>query len=137
MRKLPHNTKALIDQIIIIDTTKIDGGYLSLQLSCRDVVFIIEEITLSAAEYIESQGKTLVFDTDFEEKKMAVDEEKLERIILNILSNAIKFTNSGDAIYVNLYDLGDKIKLTIRDTGIGMPVDKLEKIFERSKCITL
>ncbi|WP_411680991.1 ATP-binding protein [Clostridium thailandense] len=115
----------------LIDTTKIDGGYLSLNLSNGNIVYVIEEITLSAASYIESQGISLVFDTEVEEKYMAFDADKIERIVLNILSNAIKFTDRGGSILVNIYDLDDKIKLSIKDTGIGIPEDKLESIFGR------
>ena len=115
----------------LIDTTKIDGGYLSLNLLNNNIVYIAEEITLSAADYIKAQGITLIFDTEVEEKYMAFDIDKLERIILNVLSNAIKFTEKGGTIFVNLYDLGDKIQLSIKDTGIGIPEDKLQKIFER------
>lgn len=115
----------------LIDTTKIDGGYLSLNLSNNNIVYIIEEITLSAADYIKSQGIELIFDTEVEEKYMAFDIDKIERIVLNILSNAIKFTEKNGTIFVNLYDLGNKIQLSIKDTGIGIPEDKLDKIFER------
>jgi two-component system, sensor histidine kinase ChiS len=115
----------------LIDTTKVDGGYLSLNLLNGNIVYIIEEITLSAADYIKSKGIELIFDTDVEEKYMAFDVDKVERIVLNILSNAIKFTEKNGTIFVNLYDLGNKIQLSIKDTGIGIPEDKLDKIFER------
>jgi Signal transduction histidine kinase len=115
----------------LIDTTKVDGGYLSLNLLNGNIVYIIEEITLSAADYIKSKGIELIFDTDVEEKYMAFDVDKIERIVLNILSNAIKFTEKNGTIFVNLYDLGNKIQLSIKDTGIGIPEDKLDKIFER------
>jgi len=115
----------------LIDTTKIDSGYLSLNLVNGNIVYIIEEITLSAADYIKSQGIELIFDTDVEEKYIAFDIDKIERIVLNILSNAIKFTEKNGTILVNIYDLGNKIRLSIKDTGIGIPEDKLDKIFER------
>lgn len=115
----------------LIDTTRIDGGYLSLNILNDNIVYAVEEITLSTADYMKSQGITLIFDTEIEEKYMAFDADKLERIILNILSNAIKFTEKNGTIFVNIYDLGDKIKLSIKDKGIGIPEDKLNKIFER------
>lgn len=115
----------------LIDTTKIDGGYLSLHLVNSNIEYIVEEITLSAVDYIKSKGINLIFDTDVEEKYMAFDVDKIERIVLNILSNAIKFTKKDGTIFVNFYDLGDKIQISIKDTGIGIPQDKLESIFER------
>ncbi len=115
----------------LIDTTKIDGGYLALNLANDNIIYAIEEIVLSAASYTESQDINLIFDTEVEEKYMAFDSDKIERIVLNILSNAIKFTERGGSIFVNIYDLGDRIKLSIKDTGIGIPEDKLESVFGR------
>lgn len=115
----------------LIDTTRIDGGYLSLELKNADIVYVVEEISLSVAEYIKAQGITLIFDTEIEEKVMAFDPDKMERVILNILSNAVKFTDKNGTIEINIYDLDDKIQISIKDTGCGIPQDKLEQIFER------
>jgi len=115
----------------IIDTTKIEADYISLQLKNGNIVYIVEEISQSVAEYIKNHGITLIFDTDVEEKIIAFDEEKIERIMLNLLSNAVKFTEENGSILVNIYDKGDFIEISIKDTGIGIPKDKLEFIFER------
>lgn len=132
LKIMNQNTLRLLRLINnLIDTTKVDGGYLALNLSNGNIIYAVEEITLSAASYIESQDITLIFDTEVEEKYMAFDADKIERIVLNILSNAIKFTDKGGSILVNLYDLGDRIKLSIKDTGIGIPEDKLDSIFGR------
>lgn len=115
----------------LIDTTKVEGGYINLNLCNGDIVYIIEEISQSVAEYIKTHEITLIFDTEVEEKIIAFDEEKIERIILNILSNSIKFTPKNGTIFVNIYDKGDFIEISIKDTGIGIPKDKLEFIFQR------
>lgn len=115
----------------LIDTTKVEGGYLNLNLCNDDIVYTIEEISQSVAEYIKTHEITLIFDTEVEEKIMAFDEEKIERIILNILSNSIKFTPKNGTIFVNIYDKEDFIEISIRDTGIGIPKDKLDFIFQR------
>jgi two-component system sensor histidine kinase ChiS len=115
----------------IIDMTKLDGNYLSLNLANGDIVYAVEELCQSVAEYIRANDITIIFDTEVEEKLMAFDEEKLERIILNILSNAVKFTDKGGSIYVNIYLKEDYIEISIKDNGIGIPEDKLDFIFER------
>jgi PAS domain S-box-containing protein len=58
------------------------------------------------------------------------DQEKLEQILLNLLSNAIKFTPAGGTISVGAHGLDDMAAIWIRDTGIGIPADKLETVFE-------
>jgi PAS domain S-box-containing protein len=115
----------------LIDITKIDAGYLQLQLKNENIVSIVEEISLSVKDYIENRGISLIFDTDIEEKMMACDSDKIERIILNLLSNAIKFTKPGGKIEVTLTDADDTIQISIKDTGIGIPKEKQHFIFER------
>ena len=115
----------------LLDLTKLDSGFLKLNLRNYNIVSLIEDIVLSVAPYIESRGIEIVFDTDVEEYPMAVDPDKLERIILNLLSNSVKFTDKGGQIFVNIESIWDKVIITVRDTGSGMPEDKLNSIFER------
>lgn len=115
----------------LIDITKIDSGYYELQLINNDIVSVVENITLSVVEYVESKNISLVFDTDVEEKIIACDSDKIERIMLNLLSNAVKFTEPGGKISVNMYDGKDKITIVVSDTGIGIPKEKQQLIFER------
>ncbi|MDR3594413.1 Cache 3/Cache 2 fusion domain-containing protein [Clostridium sp.] len=115
----------------LIDMTKIDSGYMKIELRNQDIVQIAEEITQSTVEYVEYMSRRIIFDTDQEEKIMAFDDEKLERILLNLISNATKFTEPGDKINVTLYDKGDHIIISVKDTGRGIPEDKLSQLFER------
>jgi len=115
----------------LIDSTKLDAGYFELHMINCNIVNIVEEITLSVAEYIDSNNLTLIFDTEIEEKIVACDLDKIERIMLNILSNAVKFTRPGGNIFVNISDGEEFITITIEDTGEGIPEDKLNIIFDR------
>jgi len=115
----------------LIDSTKLDSGYFELNMVNCNIVNIVEEITLSVAGYMNSNNLTLTFDTEVEERIVACDLDKIERIILNILSNAIKFTKSGGNIFVNISDGEEFITISIEDTGIGIQKDKLNIIFDR------
>ena len=115
----------------LIDITKIDSGFIELNLQNKNIVEIIENITLSTVEYAESKSRTIIFDTDVEEKIIAFDPEQMERIILNLISNAVKFTKPNDKIEVKIYDGLDNIIISVEDTGIGIPKEKQEMIFER------
>ncbi|MBB6215313.1 PAS domain S-box-containing protein [Anaerosolibacter carboniphilus] len=114
-----------------IDRTKIDSGYIHAELGNYDIVRIVEDITLSVAEYIGNKGVDMVFDTSVEEKVMACDPDKIERIILNLLSNAIKFTSSGGQISVHISEEKDNIHICVKDTGEGIPKEKQDEIFKR------
>ncbi|MDR3598094.1 PocR ligand-binding domain-containing protein [Clostridium sp.] len=115
----------------IIDSTKLDTGYFELNMVNCNIVNIVEEITLSVADYIGSNNLTIIFDTEVEEKIIACDLDKIERIVLNILSNSIKFSKPGGNIFVNISDGEEFITILIEDTGIGIPEDKLDIIFDR------
>jgi signal transduction histidine kinase len=117
----------------LIDISKIDTGYINVELDNHNIVSVVEDITLSVADFIENKGLTLIFDTDVEEKVIACDPDKIERIILNLLSNSIKFTDAGGEIRVTILDKADFVNIVVEDTGRGIPEDMLSLIFERFK----
>nr|WP_275298510.1 PAS domain-containing hybrid sensor histidine kinase/response regulator [Clostridium sp. YIM B02555] len=115
----------------LIDITKFENGYVNINKSNYDIVSLVENVVLSVAGYIENRDLSIIFDTDIEEKVIALDAEKMERIILNLLSNAVKFTSSGGNITVKVHENNNYIFIQIKDTGKGIPKDKLNSIFER------
>ena len=115
----------------LIDSTKLDSGYYELNMENCNIVNIVEEITLSVAEYVSNNNLSLIFDTDIEEKIVACDPDKIERIILNLLSNSVKFTPDGGSIFVNILDGEEYITISIKDNGIGIAEDKISVIFDR------
>jgi len=117
----------------LIDTTKIDAGFMQMELKNHNIVSVVEEITLSTAEFVKLKNIELIFDCEFEEMIIACDVDMIERIILNIISNAVKFTKINGYIHVNVTRSGKKIIISIKDNGIGIPQDKLNMIFERYK----
>ncbi len=115
----------------LIDITKIDAGFFEMSLQNCNIVNVVEDIALSVAEYIENKSLSLIFDTDVEEKVLACDPNQIERILLNLLSNSVKFTEPGGQIMVELKEKEESILLNVEDTGIGIPKDKLNIIFDR------
>ncbi|RXI47756.1 hypothetical protein DP145_03100 [Clostridium tetani] len=114
----------------LIDMTKINCGELILFKENNDIVNIVEETTLRVAKYVYSKNIDIVFDTDMEEKIIACDKEKIERIILNLLSNAVKFTPRGGRILVQVENTNDFVRISVEDTGIGIPEEEKDLIFE-------
>lgn len=115
----------------LIDITKIDAGFFTINETNNNIVNLIEEIISSVDDYIKNKGLSITFDTDVEEKIIGCDPDKIERIILNLLSNAVKFTPSGGKITVTIEDGKEYICIRVKDTGRGIPEDKLSSIFER------
>jgi len=115
----------------IIDISKIESGFLKLNLSNENIVNITEDIVQSVSDYIKVKELNIVFDTNTEEKIIACDPDKIERIILNLISNAVKFTDASGSIFVNILDKGDTVEISVKDTGIGMDKKHLDNIFKR------
>lgn len=115
----------------LIDISRIDIGYYNLQPSNYNIVSVVEDITLSVADYIEDKNINLIFDTDTEEVMTSCDPDKIERVILNLLSNAIKYTHDNGNIEVSLKSDTNNVSISVKDSGLGIPQDKLDIIFDR------
>lgn len=115
----------------LIDISKIDAMAFELHLRNCNIVNVIKEITMSVSDYTENKGIKLEFNTEIEEQIMACDDEKIERILLNLLSNSIKFTPIGGKILVNINNGENGLNIMIEDNGVGIPLDKQSQIFQR------
>ena len=117
----------------IVDLSKIEAGFFKLSLSNSNIVEIVEEIVMSVTTLTEFKGLNIIFDTDIEEKIIACDTEKIERIVLNLISNAIKFSNDGDEIIVDVKTSNEFVEISVKDNGIGIEDEYLDMIFDRFK----
>ena len=129
---IDQNSKRLLKLVDnLIDSTRMKCGYYEYKPKNYDIVSFVENISMSVADFAKQNNIDLIFDTDVEEKIMAFDLEKLERIMLNLLSNSIKYNKAQGQIEVLLNDCNDTFVITVKDTGVGIPSDKLMYIFER------
>jgi two-component system, cell cycle sensor histidine kinase PleC len=115
----------------ILDVTRADSAYTRLNPINSNIVNLVEEITQSVGPFAEQKGIKIEFASQVEEIITAVDVDKVERIVLNLLSNAIKFTDSGGIISVNVSEKNNKVLLSVKDTGTGIPKNMHSAIFER------
>lgn len=114
-----------------MDVNEIEDGVSKLSFTRENIISIVEDVTMAAAAFIGDKGKSIVFDTDVEEKVMLVDKDGIQKVILNLLSNAIKFTDKDGEIKVNVHDDNESITISVKDNGIGIPEGKQKVIFER------
>ena len=129
---IDQNSKRLLRLVDnLIDSTRMKCGYYEYKPKNYDIVSFVENISMSVADFAKQNNIDLIFDTDVEEKIMAFDLEKLERIMLNLLSNSIKYNKAQGQIEVLLNDCNDTFVIRVKDTGVGIPSDKLMYIFER------
>ncbi|EGT3600412.1 sensor histidine kinase [Clostridium perfringens] len=119
----------------LIDSTKLEAGFFNINIKNHDIVSCVEDITMSICEFAEKNKISITFDTEEEEKIIAFDLNHLERILLNILSNSIKFNRENGNIDVNMSFDEKYVNISIKDTGIGIPKDKIGLLFDRFKKI--
>lgn len=115
----------------LIDISKMDIGMYELRCSNQNIINIIEDITLSVADYTKNNKINLIFDTNDEDVITYCDPDKIERIMLNLLSNAIKYTPENGFIKVKINSTKDEIIISVKDSGVGIPNEKLYDIFDR------
>ncbi|MHC1685815.1 MAG: ATP-binding protein [Clostridiaceae bacterium] len=118
----------------LIDTTKIDSGFYEPAFRNEDIIYLIEGIALSVAEYAKLKDINLTFESNASELIMACDIDIIERVMLNLISNAIKFTD--DLIEIKVEKNHQLIVITVKDNGRGIEKDKQELIFQRYKQIS-
>ncbi|MGK0468505.1 sensor histidine kinase [Clostridium sp.] len=117
----------------IVDSSKIETGFFEVHLSNNNIVEVVEDIIISVTNLTEIKGVNIIFDTDTEEKIIACDSEKIERVVLNLISNAIKFSDKGDEIFINVKDKDKFVEISVEDKGIGIEEKNLGTIFDRFK----
>lgn len=119
----------------LLDITRINSGSIKLNYGNHDIVYLTKSIVNSIQPIAQQKGVVVNFSSTFESKEIGIDEEKMERILLNLLSNALKFTPSNKTININLtakkYKNKNMVYISVQDEGIGIPKDKQTYIFER------
>ncbi len=124
------------------DFQKLEAGELRLSLSRGPVMHFIREIAHSFQDYATEHRIRFQFHAQPDEAVVWFDPDKLDKIVYNLLSNAFKFTPDGGEITVAVailssetaaeYDRADRyIAISVQDSGIGIPADKIERIFQR------
>ncbi|NBC31376.1 MAG: hypothetical protein GVY13_01745 [Alphaproteobacteria bacterium] len=115
----------------ILDIAKIEAGQFKMNLELISLSRLVRDAMRLVAVRAEEKAIDLRFDAAGEEIDLVVDRKGMKRVLLNLLSNAIKFTPRGGGIVIRIVRLGDRtVRLSVADSGIGIPADKLQKVLE-------
>ena len=133
--KMVQRNALALQQLVsnILDFRKIQNGKMELKLYRFDIV---KTLTMWVGDFqLTAERKQIKLHLDVDDLKgsheMIADQEKISRIVFNLLSNALKYTPAGGEIFVSLKDEGANLRLDVRDTGKGISQDEADKIFER------
>ena len=115
----------LVDNII--DTAKINNNLHNLKLKNHNIIRIVEDVTMSTVIYAKEKKQNIIFDTDEEEVILACDQDMIERIILNLISNAIKFSDINTDIEIKINTRLDLNKVFISIKNYGEAIEKCDR----------
>jgi signal transduction histidine kinase/DNA-binding response OmpR family regulator len=119
----------LVNQLL--DLSKVESGNMKLQAVPLNVIPFLRTLVLSFSSHAERKRITLTFNSRDHELPAYIDSDKIEKIFTNILSNSLKFTPQFGRIEVDVQNVEDYLTVRISDTGIGIPADKISRIFDR------
>jgi len=119
----------LVNQLL--DIRKLQAGKLQLRLTENDLIGFMCGIMASMESAAQQKQLTLTFETAVTQLPTAFDLDKLEKVLVNLISNAIKFTDKGGGITVVIRPGDRQFEISVEDNGIGIPKDQLDRVFER------
>jgi CheY-like chemotaxis protein len=130
IRRNAQRLSRLINQLL--DLSKMETGKATLKTRPENLVKFVESITQLFGSLAEQKQIELTFHLQADSITVFLDRDKMEKIISNLLSNALKFTPNGGSVDVAVSSSKSGFaEVSVTDTGIGIPADRLEKIFDR------
>ncbi len=131
MNKSANRLLQLINQIL--DLSKLEAGQLKLELKSVDIIALLKGVTMSFQSLTESKNIRLHFVSNWNEKIVNCDADKLETVLINLVSNAVKNTDSGGSVTVEVVfsDDSKSFQIEVKDTGKGIEEEKIPFIFDR------
>ncbi|MEY2937130.1 MAG: hypothetical protein RL033_7879 [Pseudomonadota bacterium] len=115
----------------LLDFSRLEAGKQPILPEHTNVSQLSELIVVDAQPLATSRGLTLTFSSSLRDVGLSLDRSMFEKILMNLLGNALKFTHRGGRVEVELRLLGDSFELSVSDTGIGIALADQERIFER------
>lgn len=127
VQRSQHHLLSLIQDVL--NFAKLESGHVDFTISDVDLQPILAEMEALMLPQIRQAGLTFVLDGCDPAARVRADAERLRQVLLNLLSNAIKFTPSGGSIRLGCDADTNAVRIVVRDTGPGIPREKLEAIF--------
>ncbi len=127
-----HSSSRFMLELVndLLDVAKIESGKLELELSNTDLVRLIERNVVLNSAMASKKQIELHFEHDDYVPNVQIDTSKIEQVLNNLITNALKFSSSGSVINVNLVRTDNEVILSVKDQGQGIPSDDLDKLFK-------
>ena len=130
LKKIQTSGQHLLELInAVLDLSKIESGKMELYLETFDISDLLHEIDTVIRPLADKNGNTYEILVESEKGQMRADQVKVRQTLLNLLSNACKFTQQGKILLEVQRHAEDKIAFVVSDTGVGMTAEQVEKLF--------
>ncbi len=126
-RQMRQMTRLIDD---LLDVSRITRGKLEIRKEIVDLARVVDNAIEISRPMIEEQGHALHVSLPGEPVLLEGDMTRLAQVFLNLLTNAAKYTDRGGCISLTARRLGKEVNVAVKDTGIGIPADKLPTLFE-------
>src|SRR5215218_1855177 len=114
----------------ILDLSKVEAGRMELEPAAVVLPELLEHGLALVRERASREGLSVSVDVASDVGVVWADETKLKQVVVNLLTNAVKFTPAGGSVDVRAWIEGDEVLVSVRDTGVGVPVEDQARIFE-------
>ena len=129
IRRNAERILGLINQMM--DLRKIDKGQMQMHMCETEMISFVGDIYTLFTQQAKSKTISFTYEHDTQELPVWIDRDNFDKVIMNLLSNAFKFTPTGGNIRIGITHDDSQVRIAIKDSGEGIPEDKLERIFER------
>lgn len=139
----PNTRKEMLELIItsidrlarmvndLLDISRIESGRMRYEKEMVDLRYVVNTAVENIKKEAEVKGLTLKTDIPENLSKIHADKDKLIQVFLNLLSNALKFTNRNGCVEIKAIEFEKNIEVHVKDDGVGIPPEELDKIFDK------
>ncbi|MDO5570872.1 MAG: substrate-binding domain-containing protein [Bacteroidales bacterium] len=131
--ELIHKNASRLLRVInqILDFRKVENNKQTLKIEKTDIIAFTAEVKTYFEKLASINKITYTFDTDIKESNIWIDQDLIEKVLVNLLSNAFKFTENNGNVSIRIWDNHDRVFISVRNSGKGIEQNKINHLFDR------
>jgi two-component system sensor histidine kinase GlrK len=115
----------------VLDLSRLSAGLLPIERAWFEVDRAARRAVKEVRVQAQERGVTVSYERPPASLELYADEDRVVQVLVNLMGNAVRFTPAGGVVTLRIHDAGSDVELTVEDTGVGIPADKLALVFER------
>lgn len=132
LQNIKKSTDRMVELVgFLLNISRIESGHITIELEPTDVKKMIEDVTADIQVSIKQKGQSLIINTDSKLPLVNLDQKLIRQVLMNFLTNSIKYTPKGGEINLTAYGQNNQLIVKVSDTGYGIPKAEQSKIFQK------